>query len=826
MNSLEVNLRVPDLWQQAAIRALQEGADVVVDAPTGAGKTYIFELLIDNNVVGGQAVYTVPTRALANDKLLDWRDRNWNVGIATGDLAEKVDAPVLVATLETQKSRLLQGDGPALLVIDEYQMIADATRGVNYELAIASAPPETQILMLSGSVGNPQSTVDWLRRLGRQAVLVSFRERPVPLEEVHGEGLPGRIPDSVRGFWPRLVAKALKNGMGPILAFAPRRKSAESLAYQLASVLPEEDPIELTAEQRRLAGDDLTRLLRARIAYHHSGLDYRQRAGLVEPLAKAGQLRVVVATMGLASGINFSLRSVFVTDREYRAGDIYHLVRPDELLQMFGRAGRRGLDKRGYIIVAKGKPRLSEARPLQLKRTRRIDWPSMLALMHHAVEEGQDPRQAANQLARRLFSDSPIDLGFDKLSREVKPNAKPARKPHRANGSRVHMVIEILNSEEKWERRRAPVQARLGACLVREQEGWRPNLRRAGDLRNVGVGAICKLKRGKETRYGRELPLARLGRDESEGELVLTKWLHQHLREHTAGKHNVRRRRWTIEELEKFVLPLLPAMTEGGKFHSWHESTDIISARLDYAEKTVFALVDSFGQALLDPPEREINPGPAISFREAMGVVEKTPDGTDTQPPAVAWQQLGLIEANGHPTRRGVIFSYFNHGEGLAIAAALEEATYPIHELVFDLANLRAGHRFDEHEESSGRLGSICRLTYAGATHEGYLQQGIPPGYGDGAAELLQEIAANRVRPNQLTGEELRTGDIERARLEWRSLLNHTAHAPDYPWERWRDLRLAARQVLDTLPQRGLLAHLPPLTPIQRERHKSFLRFD
>jgi replicative superfamily II helicase len=93
-------LVIPDLWQQDAVRALQQGKDVVVQAPTGSGKTYIFELLYPN--LKTQAVFTVPTRALANDKLSEWRARGWDVGISTGDVALNLDAKVVVATLETQ----------------------------------------------------------------------------------------------------------------------------------------------------------------------------------------------------------------------------------------------------------------------------------------------------------------------------------------------------------------------------------------------------------------------------------------------------------------------------------------------------------------------------------------------------------------------------------------------------------------------------------------------------------------------------------------------------------------------------------------------------
>src|SRR5207244_11954371 len=108
---------IPDVWQQQAVGALREGMDVVVHAPTGAGKTLIFELWSRQGKNRGKAIYTVPTRALANDKLAEWRARGWDVGIATGDLSENLSAPVLVATLETQKNRLIRGDGPSLLAV-------------------------------------------------------------------------------------------------------------------------------------------------------------------------------------------------------------------------------------------------------------------------------------------------------------------------------------------------------------------------------------------------------------------------------------------------------------------------------------------------------------------------------------------------------------------------------------------------------------------------------------------------------------------------------------------------------------------------------------
>ena len=121
-------LTLPDTWQRKALNLLRQGDDLVLHAPTGAGKTYVFELLVES-AWKGRAVYTVPTRALANDKFREWQERGWDVGLVTGDLRHKTDASIVVATLETQRSAILTGDLPDLLVVDEYQLLADEGRG-------------------------------------------------------------------------------------------------------------------------------------------------------------------------------------------------------------------------------------------------------------------------------------------------------------------------------------------------------------------------------------------------------------------------------------------------------------------------------------------------------------------------------------------------------------------------------------------------------------------------------------------------------------------------------------------------------------------------
>ena len=407
-------LRLPDAWQAEAIRALAAGDDVIVQAPTGAGKTFIFEQYFQQRRGPGQTVYTVPTRALANDKFAEWTRQGGRVGITTGDLAHDPEAPLVVATLEAQ-----QTPRAALYVVDEYQWLADPLRGNHYEGTILSLPSSTQLLLLSGSVANPGAVRDWLKRLerGRNVTLIEQRERPVPLDEVEIDSLARNVPEAITGYWTRRIAGALRDDLGPILVFAPHRKDAEKIARDIAARIPCPQPLRLTRDQENAAGPDLAKLLGQRVGFHHSGLSYVQRAGLVEPLAKGGQLRVVVATLGLSAGINFSLRSVLVTASSFTAGGFPREVMPSDLLQMFGRAGRRGLDEQGFVLVSERSPRLGQARAGHLRRNVPLPWRPLLQELAKSVPIDQ----ASAAFQKKLFTTEFIPLGIESTQKIAEP---------------------------------------------------------------------------------------------------------------------------------------------------------------------------------------------------------------------------------------------------------------------------------------------------------------------------------------------------------------------------------------------------------------------
>lgn len=846
---------VPDLWQQQAVAALRQGEDVVVQAPTGSGKTLIFELWSNQGKNRGQAIYTVPTRALANDKLAEWRGRGWDVGIATGDLSDNLDAPVVVATLETQKSRLLQGEGPVLLAIDEYQMLSDPTRGLNYELAMALAPPHTQFLLLSGSVANPQDVVKWLHRLGRKAVLVRHEERPVPLEEVHAQNLNYHLPGEIRGYWPRLAAKALADDLGPLLIFAPRRQAAEAMAAELARQLPNPNPLALSTEQKLVVGDHLAKLLKARVAFHHSGLSYGARAGVIEPLAKAGQLRVVVATMGLAAGINFSLRSVALAGESYRRDEAEQLLRPDEILQMFGRAGRRGLDETGFVLITANELRLLDAHPSHLSRSAAVDWAALLGLMWGAAQHGRDPFTEAVRAQERLFTTKPIFLGVESSLRHPDVPCGLRTDAERARHVRKR-VREIRNSCGEWEpmgewvakplrdivtplRLSVPETSGLarskadshsepkespGCAPAHETDGeeqrggaavrFVPILSVPSALERVGTGSLSVISEGPEGKtYGRALTVAeRLKEDR----VLIAKWVRR--------LTNWNGRQAALDVWREKIVPLLQERLAAQRtpLVRFTEEAQRILAQVSVAGLTMRVPVDSHGVAIWHPVEREVLPYDCAR----CALVPMCKDLSTATGTALIWRRLDLVDPAGVPTLRGRLVSFFSQGDGLAIAAALEQENYQLEELIYDLANLDAGFRFcGEDNRWGGRLAVACHEKYGLQTVPGYLENGLPPKYGAGAEQVVASVHKNPLNKHAWITDLLGPGDIDRVIIEWRSLLRQISHVPELDWPRWQALQKMAKAILNET-ESPTITELPPLEYHQTRRvdHRLILR--
>ncbi|MBV9673061.1 MAG: hypothetical protein JO076_09600 [Verrucomicrobia bacterium] len=263
---------------------------------------------------------------------------------------------------------------------------------------------------------------------------------------------------------------------------------------------------------------------------------------------------------------------------------------------------------------------------------------------------------------------------------------------------------------------------------------------------------------------------------------------------------------------------MLPIVSQHvrGNFAEFETRNQLVLARFKFGQTEAEGYLEKSGRWLRDPATRKNYPAICENciYREDCESIDPASS------PAFAWRQLSLIDESGIPTRRGIIFSLFSQGEGLAIAAALEQNEYLVDDLVFDLANLRAGHRFARDEAVfGGRLGYVCQLTYGRLDFPGYLEMGVPPAYGAGASEVIRDVIEQQVPRSKLLTDLLRPGDIERAITEWRSLLRQLVQAPDYPWSRWRELReVSAKFVSSTQsPTKQLL---PALLPNQLRRYQ------
>ena len=453
-----------DPWQQDVVGALDAGSSVIVDAPTTAGKTRAVEVFFRAHLQnpGFRAAYTTPVKSLSNDKLREFRAMfgEENVGIATGDVKENLGAPIVVATLESYRNSLLGVEpdlGRTLVVFDEYHYLQDESRGSAWEEALILTPPACQVLLLSASVANAEQFVDWLRQLNpqKECVLVRTEKRPVPLVDLvwHDGGfvLPETLPPQAfrmldkqkMNLPPRQedvagrLASLADLRLTPCIVYAGRRLACETLAGALCRVLAPLAPAESEAIGRSLQASHaetgalsfvnprLRQMMQVYgVAFHHSGLAAPARMA-VEALVKNGLLRFCTATMGLSLGINFSVRSAMVTDYQRPGEAGFTDYAPSEVLQMLGRAGRRGKDVVGFSLWphVEAFARLGGARREPISSRLRNDPTTFLGL----VGRGFSLRAIEHFYAKsfRRFTDRSVD--FSLMTRARLERAMPGR---------------------------------------------------------------------------------------------------------------------------------------------------------------------------------------------------------------------------------------------------------------------------------------------------------------------------------------------------------------------------------------------------------------
>lgn len=206
-----------DDYQQEACAALDEGAGVLVAAPTGAGKTVVGEyatfLAFET---GRKCFYTTPIKALSNQKFHDLVERYGpgEVGLLTGDVSINPQAPLVVMTTEVLRNMIYAQSstlsGLGWVVMDEVHYLADRFRGPVWEEVILGLAPDVTLVCLSATVSNAEEFGEWLDEVRGDVRVVVSERRPVPLDQhiVARRGLIDLFDGGGRDVNPELVRLA------------------------------------------------------------------------------------------------------------------------------------------------------------------------------------------------------------------------------------------------------------------------------------------------------------------------------------------------------------------------------------------------------------------------------------------------------------------------------------------------------------------------------------------------------------------------------------------------------------------------------------------
>ena len=338
--------------QEEAILELFAGKNVILNTPTGSGKSLVAMALQFRAIcLGRRSYYTVPIKALANEKFLSLC-RSFGadkVGMITGDATVNPSAPVICCTAEILSNLALREGARAAVddvIMDEFHYYSDKERGVAWQVPLLSLP-QARFLLMSATLGDTGFFERELSALtGAPTALVKSEDRPVPLEfdyslttlEEKVEELveAGRAPIYLVHFTQLSCARTAQDLMS-------RNFCSKEEKERIAEVLQD-------ADFRSPYGKELRKLLRHGLGIHHAGLLPKYRV-LVERLAQEGLLKVICGTDTLGVGVNVPIRTVLFTQLFKYGGDSTGILAVRDFRQICGRAGRRGFDDVGYVVA-------------------------------------------------------------------------------------------------------------------------------------------------------------------------------------------------------------------------------------------------------------------------------------------------------------------------------------------------------------------------------------------------------------------------------------------------------------------------------------------
>ncbi|MFO0712748.1 MAG: DUF3516 domain-containing protein [Sandaracinus sp.] len=338
--------------QEEAILALFAGQHVILNTPTGSGKSLValalhFKTLAD----GGRTYYTAPIKALVSEKFFALCDELGaeNVGLMTGDASVNRDAPVICCTAEILANVALHDGVDAdvdTVVIDEFHFYGDRDRGMAWQLPLLVLR-HAQFLLMSATLGDVELfATDLEGRTEREVAIIQSVARPVPLDYVYAET---PLHETLGGL--------IEKGKAPVYVVHFTQRAAAELAQDLMSteVVSKDRKSKIKELTRGFRwdspfGKDLAKYVHHGVGIHHAGLLPKYRL-LVEKLAQRGLLAVICGTDTLGVGVNVPIRTVLFTQLCKFDGKKTVILSVRDFQQIAGRAGRKGFDEQGTVVV-------------------------------------------------------------------------------------------------------------------------------------------------------------------------------------------------------------------------------------------------------------------------------------------------------------------------------------------------------------------------------------------------------------------------------------------------------------------------------------------
>ena len=372
--------------QKKAYPRIFSNRNLVVVAPSGAGKTLIAELIAlkdlisDNNITNqtitknystqskneteicsAKTIFLVPLRALAEEKasslVRDYRHFNLKVHMSMSEIdfneEEIRECNILISTYE--RFRTIIGRMPNLIahvknvIIDEFHLLGNQNRGPVLEAILTTLLGKVRLILLSATIANPEDVAKWL-----DAILLISEERQIPLDF---DILPTLNPDKEVY---RIISNNIMNS-SQVLIFSGTRTKAEEYADYYSDFIHKKGNLTSNSDTQKieaflqslslpkdtLGNRQLYELAKKGTGFHHAGLGRLARKA-VEELFRQNLIKVLFCTETLGAGVNLPAREVVIFDtkrwnNKWLNRNVFH--------QIAGRAGRPGYDINGKCTV-------------------------------------------------------------------------------------------------------------------------------------------------------------------------------------------------------------------------------------------------------------------------------------------------------------------------------------------------------------------------------------------------------------------------------------------------------------------------------------------